>query len=131
MSKNKLQRYTGAEVAQPKSIAEQLLAGTRIGDLLYGKQETYKDGNNQERKDATFNESANGQMVQRMGETAKDAGNLALTGLAFGNPLTASNAMAPLIAGSQAYWTGHGINDGAQRIKNIGEGVKNFVEDPS
>ena len=38
-----------------------------------------------------------------MGETAKDAGNLALTGLAFGNPLTASNAMAPLIAGSQAY----------------------------
>lgn len=101
--RNKLKRYTGAEVAQSKSIAEQLLAGTRIGNLLYGKQETYKDGNNQERKDATFKESANGQMVQRMGETAKDAGNLALTGLAFGNPLTASNAMAPLIAGSQAY----------------------------
>ena len=51
MPKNKLKRYTGAEVAQPKSIAEQLLAGTRIGNLLYGKQETYKDGNNQKRKD--------------------------------------------------------------------------------
>ena len=38
-----------------------------------------------------------------MGETAKDAGSLALTGLAFGNPLTTSNAMAPLITGSQAY----------------------------
>lgn len=38
-----------------------------------------------------------------MGETAKDAGNLALTGLAFGNPLTAGSAMAPLITGAQAY----------------------------
>lgn len=131
MAKNKLKRYTGAEVAQPKSIAEQLLAGTKLGNLLYGKQQTYKDGNNQERKDASFKESANGQLVQRMGETAKDAGGLVATGLAFGNPLTASEAMAPLIAGSQAYWIGHGINDGAQRIKNIGEGVKNFVEDPS
>lgn len=131
MPRNKLKRYTGAEVAQPKSIAEQLLAGTKLGNLLYGKQKTYKDGNNQERKDASFKESANGQLVQRMGETAKDAGGLAATGLAFGNPLTASNAMAPLITGSQAYWIGHGINDGAQRIENIGEGVKNFVEDPS
>ena len=103
MPRNKLKRYTGAEVAQPKSIAEQLLADTKLGNLLYGKQETYKDGNNQERKDADFKESANGQLVQRMGETAKDVGGLVATGLAFGNPLTASNAMAPLIAGSQAY----------------------------
>ena len=72
--RNKLKRYTGAEVAQPKSIAEQLLAGTKLGNLLYGKQKTYKDGNNQERKDASFKESANGQLVQRMGETAKDTG---------------------------------------------------------
>jgi hypothetical protein len=66
-----------------------------------------------------------------MGETAKDAGELVATGLAFGNPLTAGAYMSPLIVGSQAYWIGHGINDGAQRIENIGEGVKNFVEDPS
>ena len=76
-------------------------------------------------------ESAQGQELERMGETAKDAGGLVATGLAFGNPLTASNAMAPLITGSQAYWITHGINDGAQRIENIGEGVQNFVEDPS
>ena len=131
MSRNKLKRYTGAEVAQPKSIAEQLLAGTRIGNLLYGKQQTYKDGDNQERKDASFNESANGQLVQRMGETAKDVGELSANVLAFGNPLTASAYMAPLIAGSQAYWITYGINDGAQRIENIGEGMQNFVEDPS
>lgn len=74
MSRNKLQRYIGAEVAQQKSIAEQLLEGTKIGNLLYGKQKTYKDGNNQERKDTSFKESANGQMVRRMGETAKGTG---------------------------------------------------------
>ena len=38
-----------------------------------------------------------------MGETAKDAGEFVATGLAFGNPLTAGEAMAPLIAGSQVY----------------------------
>ena len=103
MSRNKLKRYTGAEVAQPKSISRQLLTGTKLGNLLYGKQETYKDGNNQERKDASFKESTNGQLVQRMGETAKDTGELVATGLAFGNPVTTSNVMAPLIAGSQAY----------------------------
>ena len=66
MPRNKLKRYTGAEVAQSKSIVEQLLAGTKLGNLLYGKQKTYKDGNNQERKDVPFKESANGQLVQRM-----------------------------------------------------------------
>ena len=131
MARRKLHRYTGNEVASQPSIAEQLLRGTKIGNWLYGESKTYTDGNNAKRQDATFKESANGQMVQRMGETAKDAGSLALTGLAFGNPLTTSNAMAPLITGSQAYWIGHGINDGAQRIENIEEGVKNFVEDPS
>lgn len=74
MTRNKLKRYTGAEIAQPKSIAQQLLEGTRLGNLLYGKQETYKDGNNQERKDASFKESANGQLVQRMGDTVKGVG---------------------------------------------------------
>ena len=70
---------------------------------MYGKLKEYTDGDGVKHQDATFKESANGQMVQRMGETAKDTGNLVLTGLAFGNPLTASNAMAPLITGAQAY----------------------------
>lgn len=122
---NKNQIYSG------KSIAEQLLGNTWVGRLLYGKPETYKDGYGIERKDSDFKESANGQLVQRMWETTKDAGELVATGLAFGNPLTASNAMAPLVVGSQSYWIGHGINDGAQKIDNIGEGVQNFVEDPS
>ena len=73
---NKLQRYTGAEVAQQKSIAEQLLEGTKIGNLLYGKPETYKDGYDTERKDADFKESTNGQLVQRMRNTGKDVGQL-------------------------------------------------------
>ena len=131
MTKRKLQKYTGNEVALQPSIAEQLLRGTTVGNWIYGKPKEYTDGDGSKRQDATFKESANGQMVQRMGETAKDAGNLVLTGLAFGNPLTASNIMAPLITGAQTYWIGHGIQDGAQRIENIGEGVKNFVEDPS
>ena len=131
MTRRKLHRYTGNEVASQPSIAEQLLRGTKIGELLYGKPKTYTDGDGNEKQDATFKESANGRLVQRMEETAKGAGNLVLTGLAFGNPLTASSTMAPLITGAQAYWVGHGIQDGAQRIENIGEGVKNFVEDHS
>ena len=103
MTRRKLHRYTGNEVASQPSIAEQLLRGTKVGELLYGKPTEYTDGDGGKRQDATFKESANGQMVQRMGETAKDAGNLALTGLAFGNPLTASSTMAPLITGAQAY----------------------------
>ena len=131
MSKRKLYRYTGNEVTSQPSIAEQLLRGTKIGNWLYGESKTHKDGYGNEKQDVTFKESANGQLVQRMGETAKDTGNLVLTGLAFGNPLTASSTMAPLITGAQAYWISNGIKDGTQRIENIEEGVKNFVEDPS
>ena len=103
MTRRKLHRYTGNEVASQPSIAEQLLKGTKVGELLYGKPTEYTDGYGVKHQDATFKESTNGQLVQRMGETAKNAGNLALTGLAFGNPLTASNAMAPLITGAQTY----------------------------
>lgn len=122
---NKNQTYSG------KSIAEQLLQNTWVGKLLYGKPKTYTDGYGVKRKDAPFKESANGQEIQRMKKTAKDAGNLIATGLAFGNPLTASKALAPLITAAQAYWIGHGIKDGAQRIENIGKETQNFVENPS
>lgn len=66
-----------------------------------------------------------------MWHTTKDIGKIAATGFAFGNPITASETLSPIIATSQAYWTANAINDGAQRIGNIGEGVQNFVEDPS
>lgn len=42
MTRNKLKRYTGAEVAQPKSIAQQLLEGTRLGDFYMENQKHIK-----------------------------------------------------------------------------------------
>lgn len=66
----------GNQTYSGKSIAEQLLGNTWVGQLLYGKPETYKDGYGAERKDADFKESANGQLVQRMGETGRDVGQL-------------------------------------------------------
>ena len=52
----------------------------------------------------SLKESATGQEWDRMKDAAKGAGKLAATGLALGNPITASSAMAPLITGSQAYF---------------------------
>lgn len=114
---NNIETYSG------KSIAQQLLGDTKLGKWLWGNN-TYKDGYGIERKDASFKESANGQLVERMAETAKDTGNLVATGFAFGNPLTAGSVMSPLITASQAYWIANGINDGQQRIENL-------VEDPN
>lgn len=114
---NNIETYSG------KSIAQQLLGDTKLGKWLW-RNNTYTDGYDSEKKDASFKESANGQLVERMAKTTKDAGNLAMTGLAFGNPLTAGSIMSPLITASQAYWIANGINDGRQRIENL-------VEDPN
>ena len=61
-------------------------------------------------------ESATGQELDRMKETAKDAGKLVATGLAFSNPVTASTVMAPLITGSQAYFMTEGLKDAYDRV---------------
>ena len=61
-------------------------------------------------------ESATGQELDRMKETAKGAGKLVATGLAFGNPVTTSTVMAPLITGSQAYFMTEGLKDAYDRI---------------
>lgn len=61
-------------------------------------------------------ESATGQELDRMKDTAKTAGKLAATGLAFSNPITASATMAPLIAGSQAYFMSEGLKDAYNRV---------------
>ena len=50
-----------------------------------------------------------------MKDTAKGAGKLVATGLAFSNPVTASTAMAPLITGSQAYFMTEGLKDAYNR----------------
>ena len=64
----------------------------------------------------SLKESATGQELDRMKETAKDAGKLVATGLAFSNPVTASTAMAPLITGSQAYFMTEGLKDAYDRV---------------
>ena len=61
-------------------------------------------------------ESATGQELDRMKETAKGTGKLVATGLAFGNPVTTSSTIAPLITGSQAYFMTEGLKDAYDRV---------------
>ena len=64
----------------------------------------------------SLKESATGQELDRMKDTAKGTGKLVATGLAFSNPVTASTAMAPLITGSQAYFMTEGLKDAYNRV---------------
>ena len=64
----------------------------------------------------SLKESATGQELDRMKETAKGAGKLVATGLAFGNPVTTSSTIAPLITGSQAYFMTEGLKDAYDRV---------------
>lgn len=116
MAKKKSETLKGYETYSGKSWAEQLLADTWLGNLLYGPEKTYTDGYGHERKDASFSESANGQEAKRMTETAKDAAKISAIGLAFGNPLTAGEVMSPLITGAQAYMVTEGLKDAKQRV---------------
>lgn len=51
-----------------------------------------------------------------MKDTAKGTGKLVATGLAFGNPITASSTIAPFITGSQAYFMTGGLKDAYDRV---------------
>ena len=64
----------------------------------------------------SLKESATGQKLDKMKDTAKGAGKLVATGLAFSNPVTASSVMAPLITGSQAYFITEGLKDAYDRV---------------
>ena len=64
----------------------------------------------------SLKESATGQELDRMKDTAKGTGKLVATGLAFGNPVTTSSTIAPLITGSQAYFITEGLKDAYNRI---------------
>lgn len=64
----------------------------------------------------SLKESATGQELDRMKDTAKGAGKLVATGLAFGNPITASSTMAPFITAAQAYFMSDGLKDAYDRI---------------
>ena len=75
----------------------------------------------------SLKESATGQELDRMKDTAKGAGKLVATGLAFGNPITAGSVMAPLITGSQAYFMTEGLKDAYNRVtspnKTVADGA--------
>ena len=75
----------------------------------------------------SLKESATGQELDRMKDTAKGAGKLVATGLAFSNPVTASSVMAPLITGSQAYFMTEGLKDAYDRVtspnKTVADGA--------
>ena len=64
----------------------------------------------------SLKESATGQELDRMKDTAKGTGKLVATGLAFGNPITASSTIAPFITGSQAYFMTGGLKDAYDRV---------------
>lgn len=64
----------------------------------------------------SLKESATGQELDRIKDTAKDVGKAVATGLAFSNPVTASTATAPLITGSQAYFIMEGLKDAYDRV---------------
>ena len=66
----------GNKTYSGRSIASQLLEGTKLGKILYGEPETYKDGYNKTRSHASLEESANGQQLNRMKDTAIGAGTV-------------------------------------------------------
>lgn len=68
------------------------------------------------KRPVSLKESATGQEWDRVKDTAKGAGKLVATGLAFSNPVTASTAMAPLITGSQVYFMTEGLKDAYDRV---------------
>lgn len=87
---------------------------------------TYTDGYGVERRsEVPFNESAQGQQLQRMGETAKNVGKLGLMAAGTINPFTAASTASALLGTAS---TAYGLSLGAQNVYNTG---KQFVQDPS
>lgn len=68
------------------------------------------------KRPVSLKESAIGQELDRMKNTAKGAGKLVATGLAFGNPITTNSTMAPFITAAQAYFMSDGLKDAYDRI---------------
>lgn len=68
--KTRNQSYSG------ESIASKLLSGTGIGKLLGYGDNTYTDGYGVTRENAPLSESAQGQQLDRMKDTAVNAANL-------------------------------------------------------
>lgn len=88
------QSYSG------RSIASQLLEGTKLGKLLYGEPETYTDGYGKTRSHASLEESANGQQLKRMKDTAVGAGKVVAENVAD----TAMDVGHAAISASKGDW---------------------------
>lgn len=87
---------------------------------------TYTDGYGVERRsEVPLGESAQGQELQRMGETAKNVGKLGLIAAGMINPFTAASTTSTLLG---TIGTAYGLSLGAQNVYNTG---KQFVQDPS
>lgn len=121
----KQQEKAGYVTAPQKSIGQQLLGNSWVGRLLYGKPETYTDGYGAERKDADFKESANGQLVQRMKETATSAGRTVADNL-LDVPMDIYSGIESGIKGD---WTGVGLAAASVVLPQALEtGVKQVVK---
>lgn len=103
------QNYNG------KSIFQSLIGNTWLGKKIYGNN-SYTDGYGTTRTNPNFTDSANGQLVTKIGDTAKSAVKITATGLSLSNPITASRTMAPLITGSQSYFVTAGLKDAWDRL---------------
>ena len=99
------------------SIASKWLSGTWLGNLLGYPSNTYIDGYGTTRNYANLEESAQGQQLSRMKNTAKNYGKVALTGMSFGNPLVARSTIgAVLPTGAQSYFITEGLRDAYNRF---------------
>ena len=99
------------------SIASKWLSGTWLGNLLGYPSNTYIDGYGTTRNYANLKESAQGQQLSRMKDTAKNYGKVALTGMSFGNPLVARSTIgAVLPTGAQSYFITEGLRDAYNRF---------------
>ena len=84
-------------------------------EKIYGDN-SYTDGYGVQRHAASFKDSANGQLISRIVDTAKDATKITATGLSFSNPVTAGKIVAPLATASQAYFVAGGLKDAWDRL---------------
>lgn len=99
------------------SIASKWLSGTWLGNLLGYPSNTYIDGYGTTRNYANLEESAQGQQLSRMKDTAKNYGKVALTGMSFGNPLVSRSTIgAVLPTGAQSYFITEGLRDAYNRF---------------
>lgn len=105
------QNYSG------NSIASHWLSGTWLGNLLGYGNNTYTDGYGTTRQNPTLGESAQGQQLSRMKDTAKNYATIALTGASFGNPLAARTTLGAIVpTAAQSYFMTGGLQDAYNRF---------------